>query len=99
VDNSKGKAIAMSPRGGEKWKKVKKLAVVVADNEVQEVAGPSKSRSGGSRNQAFLDRMDQLVELMGELTGEVCWMRQVQHSMAQSNDQVGHTLKMFLKEF
>jgi len=42
--------------------------------------------------------MDQLVESMGELTREVRWMRQAQHSVAQSNDQVGHTLKMFLKE-
>jgi len=38
--------------------------------------------SGGSGNQAFLDQMDRLVELMGELTGEVRRMRQAQHAVA-----------------
>jgi len=38
------------------------------------------------------------VESMGELTGEVCWMRQAQRAVARSNDRVGHTLEMFLKE-
>jgi len=98
VDKAKTKAIATLPRGGKKWKKVKKLAVVVADDEIQEVAGPSKSGSGGSGNQAFLDQMDQLVELMGELTGEVRQMRQAQRSVVRSNDRVGCTLKMFLEE-
>ena len=73
------------------------MAIVVGD-EIQEVAGPSKSGSGGSRNQVFLGWMDRLVESMGELTGEVRRMRQAQCSMARSNDQVGCTLKMFLEE-
>jgi len=98
VDKGKTKAITTSPRGGEKRKKVKKSAVVVVDDETQEVAGPSKSGSGGSGNQAFLDRMDQLVESMGELTGEVRWMRQAQRAVARSNDRVGRTLEMFLEE-
>jgi len=96
VDKAKTKAVAMSPRGGEKRKKVKK-SVAVIDNEIQEVVGPSKSGSRGSGNQAFLDRMDRLVESMGELTGEVHWMRQAQRSVAQSNDRVGCTLEMFLE--
>jgi len=86
VDKGKTKAVATSPRGGDKQKKVKKLAAVIVDDETQEVAGPSKSGSGGSGNQAFLDRMDRLVELMGELTGEVCRMRQAQRAVARSND-------------
>jgi len=98
VDKGKSKAIATSPRGGKKRKKVKKSAAVVVDNEIQEVAGPLKSGSRGSGNQVFLDRMDQLVELMGELTGEVRRMRQAQRSIARSNDQVGRTLEMFLEE-
>ena len=57
------------------------MAVVVND-EIQEVVGPPKSGSGGSRNQAFLDWMDRLVESMGELTGEVRQMRQAQRSVA-----------------
>jgi len=86
VDKGKGKAVATSPRGGKKRKKVKKLVAIVVVDKIQEVAGPSKSRSGGSGNQVFLDQMDQLVELMGELTREVRWMRQAQRSMARSND-------------
>ena len=82
MDKGKPKAVATSPRGGEKRKKVKKSAVVVVDDEIQEVARPSKSGSRGSRNQAFLDWMDRLVESMGELTGEVRWMRQAQCSVA-----------------
>ena len=57
------------------------MAIVVND-EIQEVAGPSKSGSGGSGNQTFLDRMDRLVESMGELTREVHRMRQAQRSVA-----------------
>jgi len=98
VDKAKAKAVATSPRGGEKQKKVKKSVAVVVDDEIQEVAGPSKSVSGGSGNQAFLDRMDRLVESMGELTGEVRRMRQAQRAVARSNDQVGCTLEMFLEE-
>jgi len=98
VDKAKAKAVATSPRGGEKRKKVKKSAAIVVNDEIQEVAGPSKSGSRGSRNQAFLDRMDRLVESMGELTGEVCRMRQAQRAVARSNDWVGHTLEMFLEE-
>ena len=92
VDKGKSKAIKTSPRGGEKRKKVKKSAAVVVDNKIQEVAGPSKSGSGGSGNQAFLDRMDRLVESMGELTREVRRMRQAQRSIARSNNRVGRTL-------
>jgi len=82
VDKAKTKAIATSPRGGEKRKKVKKTVAIIVVDEIQEVAGPSKSGSGGSGNQVFLDRMDRLVESMGELTGEVHRMRQAQRSMA-----------------
>jgi len=98
VDKGKSKAVVTSPRGGKKCKKVKKSVAIVVDDEIQEVAGPSKAKSGGSRNQAFLDRMDRLVELMGELTGEVRRMRQAQRAVARSNDWVGRTLEMFLEE-
>jgi len=98
VNKGKSKAVETSPRGGKKRKKVKKSAVVMVDDEIQEVAGPLKSGSGGSGNQAFLDRMDRLVESMGELTGEVRQMRQAQRSVARSNDRVGRTLEMFLEE-
>jgi len=98
VDKGKSKAVATSPRGGEKCKKVKKLVAIVDDNEIQEVAGPSKAGSGGSGNQAFLERMDRLVESMGELTREVRQMRQTQRAVVRSNDRVGRTLEMFLKE-
>ena len=57
-----------------------------------------KARSGGSRNQAFLDWMDRLVESMGELTREVRWMRQAQRMVVRSNNRVGRTLEMFLEQ-
>ena len=98
VDKGKSKAVATSPREGKKRKKVKKLVAVVVVDEIQEVAGLSKAGSGGSGNQAFLDRMDRLVESMGELTGEVRRMRQTQRAVARSNDRVGCTLEMFLEE-
>jgi len=98
VDKAKTKAVTTSPRGGEKRKRVKKTVAVVVVDEIQEVAGPLKSGSGGSGNQAFLDQMDRLVESMGELTGEVRRMRQAQRSVARSNDRVGRTLEMFLEE-
>ena len=98
VDKGKSKAIATSPQGGEKRKKVKKSVAVIINNEIQEVVGPSKAGSGGSGNQVFLDRMDWLVESMGELTREVHRMRQAQCAVARSNDRVGHTLEMFLEE-
>ena len=58
VDKCKGKAVVTLPRGGKKCKKCKKSVAVIIVDEIQEVAGPSKSRSGGSGNQAFLDQMD-----------------------------------------
>jgi len=79
VDKGKSKAIATSPRGGKKRKKVKKSVAIVVIVEIQEVVGPSKAGSG---NQVFLDRMDRLVESMGELTGEVHQMRQAQRAVA-----------------
>ena len=46
VDKAKTKAVATSPRGGKKQKEgVKKLVAVVVIDKIQEVMGPSKSRS------------------------------------------------------
>ena len=78
MDKGEGKAVATSPQGGKKQKKAKKLVAVIVDDEIQEVVGPLKSRSGGPGSQAFLDWLDCLVETMGELTREVHQMRQVQ---------------------
>ena len=82
VDKGKGKAVMTSPQGGVQHKKVKKSVAIIVVVEIQKVVGPSKSGSGGSRNQAFLDWMDRLVESIGELTREVHRMRQAQRSVA-----------------
>ena len=65
VDKGKGKAkekeVATSLRGGEKCKKKKTMAkVIVDDDEIMEVVGPSGSRSGFNTG-PFLEWMDRLT--------------------------------------
>ena len=67
----KGKAVATSPRAGEKKKHVKKSAAKVVDSDVEIVAKPSdvsRSRSG----HALLQRMDRLI-LAVENLAEAQW--------------------------
>ncbi|KIM70524.1 hypothetical protein SCLCIDRAFT_18635 [Scleroderma citrinum Foug A] len=67
----KGKAVATSPRAGEKKKRVKKSAMKVVDNDVEIVAKPSDvSRSRSSH--ALLQRMDHLI-LTVENLAEAQW--------------------------
>ena len=47
----------MSLWGSEKWKKKKTAKVIIDNNEIVEVAGPSSSRSGLNSG-AFLERME-----------------------------------------
>lgn len=86
-------AVTMSPWGGKKRKR-KKSAKAAIDNEVEEVAGPSGSRSG----KALLEGLTQLVGAVGELTGEVCQMTEVHKTTAKANNRAGIALEMFLKE-
>ena len=56
----KGKAVATSPRAGEKKKRIKKSAAKVVDSNVEIVAKPSDV-SGSRSGQALLQRMDRLI--------------------------------------
>ena len=86
--------VATSPQGGEKRKWKKTAKVVVVDDEVEEVAGPSGSRS----RKTLLEGLTQLVGAVGELTGEVRQMMEVHKTAAKANNRAGIALKMFLKE-
>ena len=85
--------VTMSSQGDEKRKR-KKTAKVVVDDEVEEVASPSRSGSG----KALLEGLTQLVGVVGELTGEVCRMMEVHKTTTKANNRASIALKMFLEE-
>ena len=67
----KGKAVATSPRAGEKKKHVKKSAAKVVDSDVEIVTKPSDASGSGSGH-ALLQRMDRLI-LAVENLAEAQW--------------------------
>ncbi|KIM61750.1 hypothetical protein SCLCIDRAFT_25556 [Scleroderma citrinum Foug A] len=67
----KGKAVATSPRAGEKKKHVKKLAAKVVDSDVEIVVKPSNVSGSGSSH-ALLQHMDRLI-LTVENLAEAQW--------------------------
>ena len=67
----KGKAVAMSPRAGEKKKRVKKSAAKVVDSNVEIVAKPSDASGSGSSH-VLLQCMDHLILVVENLT-EAQW--------------------------
>ncbi|KIM64475.1 hypothetical protein SCLCIDRAFT_23484 [Scleroderma citrinum Foug A] len=67
----KGKAVAMSPRAGEKKKCIKKSAVKVINSDVEIVTRPSDASGSGSGH-ALLERMDHLI-LAVENLAEAQW--------------------------
>ena len=69
----KGKAVATSPRAGEKKKCIKKLATKVIDSDVEIVTKPSDASGSGSSH-ALLQRMDRLI-LAVENLAEAQWYR------------------------
>ena len=67
VDKGKGKAVVMSPRGGEKRKKKKTVAkVVINDDDIVKVPGPSGQRSGFDPG-LFLEWLDRLTGAIEEM--------------------------------
>ena len=74
VDKGKGKAkeqgTATSLQGGEKRKKKKMAKIVINNNEIVEVAGPSGSKSG-LNSRVFLERMDKLTAVVEVMTGQM----------------------------
>jgi len=102
VDKGKGKAkekeVATSPRGGEKRKKKKTTAKVIMDNdEIMEVAGPSGSRSGFNTG-PFLERMDRLTAAVEAMTRQMARIADSTRSVSQSNDRLSAGLKTFFEE-
>ena len=67
----KGKAVATSPRAGEKKKRIKKLATKVVDSDIEIVAKPSDT-SGSRSGHVLLQRMDHLI-LVVENLAEAQW--------------------------
>ena len=67
----KGKAVATSPRAGEKKKRVKKSAMKVVDSNVKIVAKPSDVSGSGSGH-VLLQHMDHLILAVENLT-EAQW--------------------------
>jgi len=74
ADKGKGKAkeqgAATSPRGGEKWKKKKMAKVVIDDDDIVKVPGPSGQQSGFDPG-PFLERLDRLTGAVEEMTGQM----------------------------
>jgi len=102
VDKGKGKAkekeAATSPRGGEKRKKKKTTAKVIIDNnEIVEVAGPSGSRSSFNTG-PFLEWMDRLTAAVEAMTGQMARIADSKRSVSRSNDRLSTGLKTFLEE-
>ena len=67
----KGKVVAMSPRAGEKKKRIKKLATKVIDSDVKIIARPSDV-SGSRSGHALLQCIDHLILAVENLT-EAQW--------------------------
>jgi len=102
VDKGKGKAkekeAATSLRGSEKRKKKKTTAkVVIDDNEIVEVAGPSGLRSGFNTG-PFLERMDRLTAAVEAMTGQMARIVDSTWTVSRSNDRLSAGLETFLEE-
>jgi len=101
ADQGKGKAkeqgAATSPRGGEKRKKKKTAKVVIDNDDIVEVLGPSGQRSGFDPG-PFLERLDRLTRAIEEMTGQMHRVADATHSVARGNERLTAGLKTFLKE-
>jgi len=102
MEKGKGKAkekeVATSPRGGEKRKKKKTSAkVIVDDDEIMEVAGPSGLRSGFNTG-PFLERMDRLTAAVEAMTGQMARITDSMQSVSWSNDRLSTGLETFFEE-
>jgi len=93
-----GKEQGERERGGEKRKKKKTMAKVVIDNDkVVEVAGPSGSRSGFNTG-PFLEQMDRLTAAVEAMTRQMARIADSTWSVLRSNDHLSAGLETFLKE-
>ncbi|KIM68554.1 hypothetical protein SCLCIDRAFT_20460 [Scleroderma citrinum Foug A] len=105
------KPVIALPRSGKKCKRTKKAAAKDNNdnNEIKEVAGPSKGkgkervRSGSGDNNQIVQGLDQLVVAVEKLTKGVRIMTAAHKSVAQSvyctgviTEQILHKYKLFL---
>jgi len=101
VDKGKGKVkeqgMATSLRGGEKQKKKKTEKIVINNDEIVEVAGPSGSKSELNSG-VFLERMDKLTAAVEVMTGQMAWIADSTRSISRSNDHLSAGLETFLEE-
>jgi len=88
VDKGKGKAVMTLLSGGEKRKKKKTTVKVIIDNdEIVEVLGPSGQQSGFDPG-LFLDWLDWLTRAVEQMTGQMCRVADATRSVARGNEQL-----------
>jgi len=71
--------------------------VVIDDDEIVEMAGPSASRSRLNSG-ASLEWMDRLTAMVEAMTGQMSWITDSTQSISWSNDRLSAGLETFLKE-
>jgi len=85
-------------RGGKKCKKKKTIAKVVIDNnDIIEVLGPSGQWSGFDPG-PFLERLDRLTRAVEEMTGQIHRVADATRSVARGNKRLTAGLETFLEE-
>jgi len=98
ADKGKGKAVATSPRGGEKRKKKKMVAkVVINDDNIVKVPGPPGQRSGFDPG-LFLEWLDRLTGAVKDMTGQMHRVVDATRSVARGNERLMASLETFLEE-
>jgi len=71
--------------------------VVIDNNKIVEVAGPSRLRSGFN-TRPFLEWMDRLTATVEAMTGQMAWIVDSTQSVLRSNDRLSAGLETFLEE-
>jgi len=71
--------------------------IVIDDDEIVEVAGPSGSKSGLNSG-VFLEQMDKLTAVVEAMTGQMARIADSTRSVSQSNDRLSAGLETFLEE-
>ena len=71
--------------------------VVIDDNEIVEVAGPSRSRSGFN-TRPFLEWMDRLTAAVEAMTRQMAQIVDSTRSVSRSNNQLSAGLETFFEE-
>ena len=90
-----GRDVAMR---GEKHKKKKTVAkVVIDDDDIVKVPGPSRQQSRFDPG-LFLEQLDRLTRAVEEMTGQMRWVADTTCLVARENKRLTAGLKSFLEE-